>query len=109
MKSIVAKLLSVVTLCCAVTQLNAAPQSAGEVERIYVNSGGLVLFRLGKAVDLPADCSDVNWPYEFSVDDKSAKEWYALLLAAKAQGQSVRIGYYAQEGKTRCKVAYLYQ
>ena len=87
----------------------AAPQSGGKVERLYISDTGQVLFRLGATNKLPADCSDLNWPYEFKTTDVVGKEWLSLLLTVKAQGQSINIGYIPQTGSSRCKVAYLFQ
>jgi hypothetical protein len=89
--------------------VQAAPQSVGKVERLYIHKDGLVLLRLGKASDLPEACSDVNWPYQFNTTDITGKEWLSLLLTAKSKGESVNIGYIPQEGTTRCKIMYLYQ
>ena len=87
----------------------SAPQSGGKVERLYINNSGTVLIRIGSTNNLPDDCSDLNWPYEFKTTDTVGKEWLSLLLTAKAKGESVNVGYIPQEGTTRCKIAYLFQ
>jgi len=89
--------------------VQAAQQSHGMVERLYIRGDGVVLLRLGKSADLPADCSDPNWPYEFKTTDTTGKEWLSLLLTAKSKGEGLSIGYIPQAGTTRCKVYYLYQ
>tara|TARA_R110002060_G_scaffold880_2_gene2095 strand:+ start:1527 stop:1820 length:294 start_codon:yes stop_codon:yes gene_type:complete len=89
--------------------VQAAPQSGGIVERLYIHKSGLVLFRLGKSSDLPESCSDITWPYQFNTTDTIGKEWLSLLLTAKSKGESLNIGYIPQAGTTRCKIEYLYQ
>lgn len=84
----------------------AAPESRGKVSKLYVKEDGVVLFRLGETSNLPEDCTN-SWPYMFNTTDTVGKEWLSMLLAARATGDSLNIGYRKSSGD-RCGVVYLY-
>lgn len=69
---------------------------------------GYVLFKLGDSVNLPADCSDTNWPYQFNTSDAAGKEWYSVFLAYKMTGELLNIGFDPVNGFNRSNVVYLY-
>ena len=100
--------VAVLSLILSSGQSFAGPTSSGQVERFYINHTGLVLFRLGASANLPAECSNVNWPYMFNTDDKVGKEWVSMLLAARATKEIVKIGYGSIESSDQCSVIYLY-
>lgn len=91
-----------------ISVVQAAPQSSGKVERLYVRYDGYVLFKLGDSSNLPAECNDTNWPYQFNTSDAAGKEWYSMLLAYKTTGESLNIGFDPVAGSNRCNVVYLY-
>ncbi|WP_045860279.1 hypothetical protein [Teredinibacter purpureus] len=85
----------------------AAPQSGGKVTKLYVREDAVVLFKLGDTVSLPEGCSDSSWPYTFNTTDTVGKEWLSMLLAARATGEPLNIGYKEGDGN-RCGVVYLH-
>lgn len=83
-----------------------APQSSGKVTKFYLKGDGLVLFKLGETSGLPAECTN-SWPYGFKTTDLAGKEWFSMLLAARATGENLNIGY-ESTATDRCNVVYLF-
>ncbi len=98
------KKLFIILLALYSTAALAAPAVKGQVDALYVNSSGTVLFRVATP---PSACNDSTWPFQFSMDDKVAKEWMSMLLAARTAKQDIIIGYF-ERSSGRCDIAYVY-
>ena len=70
-------------------------QTTGKIKEFYINKSGLVLFALDVEVNQRPSCANNStWQYAFVVTQEPAgKEMYSFLLAAKASGQTVKVGY----------------
>ncbi len=83
----------------------SAAEITSNVEKLYVNQYGVVLFKLNTTS--PAECVNSNFPFGFNVNDTSGKEWFEMLHQAKLNEKEITIGF-SENSPARCNVGYVY-
>jgi hypothetical protein len=82
----------------------AAQSVAGKISRLYITSGGVVLF------DIEGQCRISNsYDFEFSLSDPYGKELYGFLLTAYTAKRKIGVGYWGDcNGTDRIAPAQLF-
>jgi len=82
-----------------------AGEYTGKVKAMYVDQYGRVLLN----IDGPGqpNCHQALWQFNFNLSGTSAKEWFSMLLATRAMGTSIRLGY-VDNPAGECTVVYFY-
>jgi len=100
------KVISAIFMVVFLITNASADHYAGKVKNLYVNATGLVLVNIDNGSS-SLNCSDGTWPLNFNVNDLVADHWMSLLLTARAQNKTIKVGYTPNEAG-RCAVSYFY-
>lgn len=78
----------------AISNIAMATETAAEINKLYVNKGGLVLFSLVTPItNKPACNTNGAWNFSFSLKEDHGKEMYSTLLAAYLSSTRIIVGY----------------
>ena len=99
------KILAIIALSILATTASAI-EYTGKVKGLLVNEAGNVSVNIENSSATP-NCGGGIWQFNFSMTTPGAKEWFSMLLAARATGTLVTVGYNANPSST-CAVAYLF-
>lgn len=99
------KVLVVIVLSALAISTTAA-EFGGKIKALYVDHYGRVLFNIDGGSGQPL-CAPALWQFRFGMEQTGAKEWFSMLLTARATGTMIIIGY-EENPSGECNVKYAY-
>lgn len=91
----------------SLSQIAYSAEYSGKVKGFYINNISTALLSLSDGASQP-ECESGVWQFTFNVEtESSAKEWVSMILASKATGSTLKVGY-TPDTSARCSIQYLY-